>query len=1126
MSHAPARTVMALLDLLDVSVGRDGDAFGFRPPVERGALGELAKRAPDHRVPELLTSLLRWRDGQHVDAPSLHPTLDWRLLSAEEITFDRDELTLFWDRTREGAVRVAADGTIVERFGEPTHVSGWLEEVLTHRGVSLARPPRPVRPIGEVLEELLGLVRESACLPLRPSDAAGLERLASLGELPLVVRSWFALHDGQEGEVGPDEHGRGLHPRRRAYASSASVAYDTWQRLRAARLVPPATPTCLPLFVGDDARVMAVETVGPHEGELLWLEHDEGTWRGQPLALSFGEWLEEAVAARRHDAARPELDVPDDHDPTPAQRRVIALGSVLYERAGQRHDLLGGARRVVGADAAFASHAHWWGRSTPEGIRRLLAALLGKSPDERDDAALAWDLGRASALAGRAYVAGLLCAEEAWASCVQAARLAKARFDGWESFGIAYATRYRAWCEERGVTDEAELAEVEVVVARLLGPGGAWRGSAWETSIDDVPVPVEPAVRVRDVGPDTWLAALREAEPGDRLRLAPGTYTTPIRVSTSVELCAAAPGVVIAPEGHGAAIVVAGASLFLEGIEVRAAGASHGGPAHGVVVESGFFCMRGGAISAERNALEVTAREHALLVGVTLHARRGIAARVAPHGELGLSDVRITSSGTGVEALGVVRMDGGAIVDSETHAWLVRGGELVAHEVVARGTGLTTAAATDRGTLRLRGCTLEDNAEVGARVGEGATVELVGVTFRRSGGGHLQVLHTHETVVLDCVFDTCGASAIGLFPGEGARFEGCTVVRSGLAAVLADGATDDYPTWTGGSLEGHDDAGALFVTGGATMEVEDVALRAGAVVAVEVSHGGSLWLRQATVHDAAAAAWVHHDAKLSWEGGALHSGGGNAILATEEGRLLVEGVEVRAAGVGVALGRGTFARVKGCRFVEPGAQAVLCDGAVVAVEECTMDSPGEEAVYVTNGGAALVHACTARGCGDLALRLDGARALVHRSSLLEGRSAAVGAFGETALWLVDTRISGTASAGAELADDADAWLSGVTIEAPGENAVFAYDRARVRIVGGKLVGGSENAVAVDDDAEVVLEGVELASGTLGTIGGPRADRVTSVAEGSSPAWRVVAAGDPRFEVLAAMFAAIDENHRV
>ncbi|MEZ4253828.1 MAG: right-handed parallel beta-helix repeat-containing protein, partial [Polyangiales bacterium] len=1048
MAHAPARSPLALLDLLDLCVGRDADALGLRPPLARGGLGALAKRAPGQRVPELLTSFVRWRDGQREDATSLHPSLDWRLLAAEEITFDDEGFSLFWDRTRDQAVRVDREGAILGRFGTPQHVTEWLQDVLVHRGVSLARPPRPVRPIGEVLEELLGLVRESACLPLRPSDPVALERLVSVGALPLALRSWFTLHDGQEGRAAEDEPGRGLHPGRRAYASSASEAHDTWQRLRAERLVPPATSTCVPLFVGDDERVLAVETAAPHEGELLWLERDDGTWHGRPLALSFVEWLEEAVAARRRAAEAPELQVPEDHAPMLARRRVITFGGILYERAAERHDLMGGARRVVGADAAFASHAHWWGCSTPEGIRRLLAALLGtEASDERDDGALAWDLGRASALAGRAYVAGLLSAEEAWASCLASARRAQTRFDGWESFGTAYATRYRTWCEARGVTDTDELAEVEAVVARLLGPGGAWRQTPWETPIDDVPVPTDPPVRVRDVGPDTWLEALHDAEPGDRLRLAPGTYGTPIRVCTSVELVAAGPGVVLAPEGVGAAIVVAGASLFLEGIEVRAEGASKGAPADGVVVESGFFCMRGGAISAERNALEVTSHEHALLVGVTLHARRGAACRVASEGELGCSNVHVEHSGTGVEALGTARMDGGSFVDTETHAWLVRGGEVVAHDVVARGTGLTTAAATDRGTLRLRGCTLEDNAEVGARVGEGATVELVGVTFRRSGGGHLQVLDTHETEVLDCTFDTCNASAVLLIPGEGARFEGCTVTRSGLAAVLANGATDDYPTWTGGSLEGHDDAGAIFVTGGARMEVEDVALRAGAVVGVEVSHGGSLWLRGAKVEATSSAAWVHHDAKLTWEGGALRSGAGNAILATDAGRLYLEDVEVRAAGVGVALGGGTWTRVKSCRFVEAGAQAVLCDGAVVCVEGCTMESPGEEAVYVTNGGAAVVHACTTRGCGDLALRLDGARALVHRCALLDGRSAAIGAFGATALWLVDTRIVGTASAGTELADDTEAWLSGVTVEAPGENAIFAYDRARVRVVG-------------------------------------------------------------------------------
>ncbi|MCA9613304.1 MAG: hypothetical protein KC586_11180, partial [Myxococcales bacterium] len=102
MAHAPARSPLALLDLLDLCVGRDTDALGLRPPLARGGLGALAKRAPGQRVPELLTSFVRWRDGQRDDATSLHPSLDWRLLAAEEITFDDEG---FWDRTRDQAVR-------------------------------------------------------------------------------------------------------------------------------------------------------------------------------------------------------------------------------------------------------------------------------------------------------------------------------------------------------------------------------------------------------------------------------------------------------------------------------------------------------------------------------------------------------------------------------------------------------------------------------------------------------------------------------------------------------------------------------------------------------------------------------------------------------------------------------------------------------------------------------------------------------------------------------------------------------------------------------------------------------------------------------------------------------------
>ena len=151
------------------------------------------------------------------------------------------------------------------------------------------------------------------------------------------------------------------------------------------------------------------------------------------------------------------------------------------------------------------------------------------------------------------------------------------------------------------------------------------------------------------------------------------------------------------------------------------------------MVESGYLCMRGGSIEAARNALEVTASEHALLMDVRVRAERGVACWVGPNAELGLSGVHIEESGTGVEALGSACMDGGCITDAETHAWVARGGEIVAHDVTARGTELTTAASVDGGTLRLRGCALLDNAGVGAVVGDGARAELVGVRFEGLG---------------------------------------------------------------------------------------------------------------------------------------------------------------------------------------------------------------------------------------------------------------------------------------------------------------------------------------------------------------------------------------------------------
>jgi hypothetical protein len=107
-----------------------------------------------------------------------------------------------------------------------------------------------------------------------------------------------------------------------------------------------------------------------------------------------------------------------------AQAWMLGLAAPLETLNGHRHDVLGGGPR--GAPATYRMLRDLDITSRAAAIRRL-DQLLGEAAKAKRPA---WNLVRASAWAGAAYVAYFFDAQEAWSFIARAAKTARATTPG------------------------------------------------------------------------------------------------------------------------------------------------------------------------------------------------------------------------------------------------------------------------------------------------------------------------------------------------------------------------------------------------------------------------------------------------------------------------------------------------------------------------------------------------------------------------------------------------------------------------------------------------------------------------------------------------------------------------
>jgi hypothetical protein len=164
---------------------------------------------------------------------------------------------------------------------------------------------------------------------------------------------------------------------------------------------------------------------------------------------------------------------------TIARARALATGALLTEANGDSHDWLGGDPPLPSAvNAARLVLVDHWEVVTRDDLRAVVRRLSRGRPR-------AWDLARATNIAGWGWLAGLVDETEAWAHVAGAARSAQNAFASWASFG--------AECVRNSEQDGDEMEELPACLERLLvSPESPWRRIAWGTSLDTPEDAVEP----------------------------------------------------------------------------------------------------------------------------------------------------------------------------------------------------------------------------------------------------------------------------------------------------------------------------------------------------------------------------------------------------------------------------------------------------------------------------------------------------------------------------------------------------------------------------------------------------------------------------------------------------------
>ncbi|HET9991802.1 MAG TPA: DUF1266 domain-containing protein, partial [Kofleriaceae bacterium] len=501
----------------------------MRPALRTSALIRLPGFLDESKSLPEIASWFRQFDGQARRSRPLIEGRRWRSVSAAEamaaragaelrgkqrgwvpLFVDDDDRYVCWAGDDASRLRY-----LDQRGGRLPSLDNLLLEALEELGWREPRDPAaPDAALGGLLEELDAAMRLYAAerdldIGLRPGatvEARGLLAVdIGLAALPDDLDCWFSWHDGED--LDRSEETLGMHDSYLARALGIDAARTTFADLVASD-DDVWNEAWLPLLSSREGERWGYVLAGEARGSIVYVadEADGGARVAWPNLASFAR---ECLMLVRRALAHPELDVPASHSITEDQRRVLAIGGILTHVNHERHDLLGGERRGVGAVVAHAGLCGWWGVVDGDDACRQAEVLLaphetqaragwhGAAPDQ-----VAFDVGRVHYVVGNAYVSTLIDAERAWSYCVRAARVAQVAYSSWRAFGEAYAACRSDTALDDDDPDESPegrrqsatyrrtRGDAAAAVAVLLAPGGAWHGLAWATPIGDSPPPV------------------------------------------------------------------------------------------------------------------------------------------------------------------------------------------------------------------------------------------------------------------------------------------------------------------------------------------------------------------------------------------------------------------------------------------------------------------------------------------------------------------------------------------------------------------------------------------------------------------------------------------------------------
>lgn len=896
--------------------------------------------------------------------------------------------------------------------------------------------------------------------PASIDQVAALERAVGVA-LPAEITTWFAWRDGQHPGASPlapttaDAPGYAWLPA----VGRALSADEARRRLEQRRGDADWQPGWLPLFLR-----------APTEASGAPVDVVYDLTAGAPARLRFG-----LAGEPWHGLVRPTLAawvstiasaVRGVFGPWSGEervrRRVLATTAVTAVRLDAWWDVLGHWPRPAHAANAYTLLTRDWEIFDVHELERVLTRL-----DVPPDApSFAWDQLRRASLAGWAHAAGLIDAARAWAVQLGVARATQIRYPSWRAAADAYRDGLRAWGAALA-TEAAVCEDHDRAVATLTAaPWSPWHQLDWAAAIDDVASPVL-AGRVRHaLDADELQRLLDDAEPGDVIELAAGTYRGAFRSGQAVTLRpapGAAGGVCLESDGTGATLR---ADAGLEVHELAIVNSS-GAPGQ----KGDAVALREAAVVLERCVLSATSSAVR-----TLGAWAYLAVRGGELRDVGETGVLLLTGRAYVGGATIRGCAGNALQLGD------KGRSLTVEACVIEGGRASAAALFAAARLQLRACRLQGHPrpQVGATAGEArllgcelvagasagvyatgaaTTVTIAGGRLADHGAAHVQVEGGAVVSLADALLEGGAWTGVSATRGAGVELARTRVVGTTKVALYGEAATIRLEDVV---VEAPREGGGAYLVGGTLVGRGLVVARA-PVPALEVAGGATAAVRDLVVRDGTGAVHVGGGSTATVVGVQVDGGSGDAVHVRDGGRLRGRGVDVRGGARGVVVGTGgrallqdvTARDLRGAADGPRSLAALVGEGGVLAIVGGQLAGPlagvgGDSIVQAISGGLLVLERVALEG-GHGAL-VSRARAVLWRCALAGSRTAALEAKEGARVSLVETTADGSRFAAIECHRGAAVTLLGCELVG-GESAVLCHAGGEVTVHGGGRAGG-------------------------------------------------------------------------